>query len=605
MNDNKSLRDTRPSLPSLVPRQYVGRYEIIYPVGQGGMASVYAARLSGMAGFEKLFAVKVIHQHLSEDESYINMFLDEARLAAGIQHPNVAEIFEVGHDEGVLYMVGEFVHGQSLRTFYSRAASIGMDISQPVAAYVISRVCQGLQAAHEHRGIDEQPLNLVHRDISPSNILISYDGFIKVIDFGVAYAQGRLQETVAGTIKGKLGFLPPEQIRGATLDRRADLFSLGVVLYIMATGTAPFRSTTEAEQIYKVLNGRFPLPREANPSVHPMLERIILTAMALRREDRYPTADDMRKDLVRFIRKAGAQVGGESLSKLMRSLFAEDLLRHKELVKEFRSRRRTQGRRPGEPEDPTPSPLPNEQSPLRVSRLQPGQRPTTEVVSRTPNPFVKLSGKARALAKTQKMSPLSRSIGFFTLALFSALLAFFAVTVASKFLEPVGRKAAKNLVQLPIRWIQNAQPRSLASLGLSDAWSTATQPAPRVIPTAKNVRITLDLRPKSARVRLDGQLYPQGTTLLKVEADGSSRGLEVTAPGHQPMMQWFLADKDQSISAILEPEAPDPTPANVVEKGKRKRATPPVRKQPEVPTKKEVPSKKGIDIPIRKSPYDN
>ncbi|MCU0663632.1 MAG: serine/threonine protein kinase, partial [Myxococcota bacterium] len=570
MRNSKSFSNT-PSVSQtggvndLVPqRQHVGRYEIIYPIAQGGMAAVYVARLSGMAGFEKLYAVKVIHPHLSEDEAYINMFLDEARLAAGIQHPNVAETFEVGHDDGVLYMVVEFVHGQSLRAFYSRAATLGVDISQPVAAFVVSRVCQGLQAAHEHRGIDEQPLNIVHRDISPSNILISYDGFVKVIDFGVAYAQGRLSETVAGTIKGKIGFLPPEQIRGSELDGRADIFSLGVVLYIMTTGTPPFRSATEAEQLYKVLNGRFPLPREANPSVHPTLERIILTAMALRREDRYPNAEAMRKDLVRFIGKSGTQVGSDGLSKLMRSLFASDLAKHKELVKEFRSRRRTQGKKPGEADELTPSPHVRDDS-ISMVKAE-AKKLQTEVVSRTMPAYKRLwlktieyilsllrskdklhrlwSAFSEALVLLRQRMPRQRALQRLSSAQGAViagtglltLILVFSFVRGGAYEAPQGPANTGKLTASLFLFVQKA------ALGLSQldaSWSVMR--SARVQQSPKLIRLTFTLSPQTAQVSLDGQLIPAGARTLELAADGSPHAVVISAAKYQPAVRSVIA----------------------------------------------------------------
>lgn len=302
------------------------------------MASVYAGRLAGPAGFEKLVAIKVIHPHLSTESSFVNMFLDEARLAARIHHPNVGEIFEIGEEKGLFYMVGELIQGQSVRAFYQRAKSLGIDISQPIAAYIISRVSHGLQAAHDLRDLDGSPLNLVHRDISPRNIVISYSGFVKLIDFGVAWAQTRLSKTADGSIKGKVAYMPPEQIRGKQLDRRSDIFSLGVVLYLLSTGQHPFPGTSEAERMHKILNGKFITPRKANPSLSKQLEEIIMTAMATSPANRYESASQFAADLDRFAKVTGESIGSEELSVLMRLVFSEELSKNETRIREYRSR---------------------------------------------------------------------------------------------------------------------------------------------------------------------------------------------------------------------------------------------------------------------------
>jgi serine/threonine-protein kinase len=198
------------------------------------MGAIYAARLSGLAGFEKLAAIKVIHPHLMRNTSFVNMFLDEARLAARIDHPNVVRLHEVGKDGDMLYMVMELVRGQSFLSVAERALSRGEPITPTTCASIGAHVALGLHAAHELRDAKNEPLDLVHRDVCPQNVLISYEGEIKLIDFGVAFARERLAHTQAGKVKGKLRYMAPERLMGQSTDRRSDVYSLGVVVFELA-----------------------------------------------------------------------------------------------------------------------------------------------------------------------------------------------------------------------------------------------------------------------------------------------------------------------------------------------------------------------------------
>ncbi len=334
MNAKRKTKGSIPPPP--LGRKKVGRYNIIYPIAQGGMASVYAGLLPGMAGFEKLVAIKIIHPHLASDSKFVDMFLDEARLAAQIHHPNVGEIYEVGEDDNLLFMVGELINGQSLSKFFRRAKALGTGISQPVAADIVAKVCLGLHAAHELKGQDGKNLNLVHRDVTPRNILNSYDGFIKLIDFGVAWAQTRSSHTAEGIVKGKIGFMSPEQLHGKRLDRRSDIFALGVVLYLAVTGILPFSGRSDLVRINKMLQGDFPKPRQVNANVSPRLEQIILTAMSTNREGRFNTAAEMGQALDDYTRRSDEEVGSAAISRIMHRLFIEEFNAHQEKLRHWR-----------------------------------------------------------------------------------------------------------------------------------------------------------------------------------------------------------------------------------------------------------------------------
>src|SRR5262245_53539032 len=229
------------TLQDIQPGQTLGRYEFLVPIAEGGMASVWAARLKGTRGFSKTVAVKTMLPSVSDDPQFEQMFLDEAQIASRIRHPNVVEILDLGEQDDVLYLVMEWVDGEPLSTLRRVAGKRG-GIPRPVAVRIVADACAGLHAAHELRGEDDKLVGLVHRDISPQNMLLTFDGVVKIVDFGVALAAGRtVNSTDAGQIKGKPPYMSPEQALGYPIDRRSDLFALGIVLYQLTTGKHPFR----------------------------------------------------------------------------------------------------------------------------------------------------------------------------------------------------------------------------------------------------------------------------------------------------------------------------------------------------------------------------
>src|SRR5262249_34107635 len=202
----------------------IGRYEVVGELATGGMAEIFLGRLVGPSGFERPVVIKRILRQLSHKESFVAMFLDEARIVAGIRHPNVVQVQELGQDTGELYLVMEYLEGESVASLVRRLVAQGERVDYALAAHVVAEACAGLHAAHEAQ-------NLVHRDVSPQNVFITYDGHVKVIDFGIAKTEGRMAQTEAGQVKGKFGYMSPEQCKADPLDRRSDVFALGIVLY--------------------------------------------------------------------------------------------------------------------------------------------------------------------------------------------------------------------------------------------------------------------------------------------------------------------------------------------------------------------------------------
>jgi serine/threonine-protein kinase len=262
------------------------------------MATVWAARLKGTRGFQKIVAIKTILPQLSEDPQFEQMFLDEASLASRIRHPHVAEILDLGEQAGVLFLVMDWVDGEPLSVLLKAASKHG-GIPLPITVRIISQACAGLHSAHELRDEGGNLLGLVHRDVSPQNILLTFEGVVKVVDFGVAKAAGRASpETNAGQIKGKAAYMSPEQVRGGDLDRRTDVFALGILLYLMTTGKHPFRGENDVATLYNVTSESpvYP-PSKLVPHYPPALEAVVKKALAKDADERYASAHDLQRAL--------------------------------------------------------------------------------------------------------------------------------------------------------------------------------------------------------------------------------------------------------------------------------------------------------------------
>ena len=303
----------------LAPGDHLDRYELLCILAQGGMGTVWLARMSGKLGFERLVAVKTILPNYSNDRQFSDMFLDEARIAAQIDHENVARILEIGEDRGCLYYAMELIEGESLRKLYRdvRAAADPSSRRFPigVALRIIADASAGLHATHELRREDGESLEVVHRDVSPQNLLLTSRGTTKLIDFGVAKANARRSEdTAAGTLKGKLEYMAPEQARGITLDRRADVYALGAVLFELIAGR-PVRDTDEGKQLAVLHDLMTGVPYEPLPlGVPDVVRHVVDRALARDAKDRFPTADALRLAIEHAIVVTGVVATSEEVA---------------------------------------------------------------------------------------------------------------------------------------------------------------------------------------------------------------------------------------------------------------------------------------------------
>jgi serine/threonine-protein kinase len=303
------------------PVRQFGKYFLVRKLAEGGMAEIFLAKLVGAEGFERDVVIKRMLKHLSSVTDFVNMFLDEAKLAARLVHPNVIQINELGLADGCYFICMEYLPGEDFSTVVRTAGRKREYVPFAVIARVMADAAHGMHFAHEFTDASGKPLGIVHRDISPSNIYVTYQGQVKVLDFGIAKAESRITTTTAGVVKGKYMYMAPEQARGAKVDRRADVFSLGVSLYEALTHYRPFSRENDLAILNAVLKCDFKPPRELRKDLPHELEAIILKAMAARPEDRYQTAAEMAADLERFL---GATSGGSQVGTYMRALFGDE-----------------------------------------------------------------------------------------------------------------------------------------------------------------------------------------------------------------------------------------------------------------------------------------
>ncbi|MFN0246265.1 MAG: protein kinase domain-containing protein [Kofleriaceae bacterium] len=301
----------------------LGKYEIMMPLAAGGMARIYIGRTTGIGSFERHVVLKLITPERANDHTAVQMFLDEARLAASLNHQNVGQVFEVGEDGGIHYLAMEYVHGQDLRALLAKAGSQGTRVPLELALTVVAGAAAGLNHAHERRGPDGVPLGIVHRDVSPSNIMIGYDGSVKLLDFGIAKATARSIETQSGIIKGKFAYMAPEQCRGRDVDRRSDVFSLGIILYEISTQHRCFRADSDFDTMHRIVTGDVVRPTRLVQGYPQALEAIVMKALAVDANQRYQSAGLLLEAIEAFAMSARMSLSTMSLGRFMREMFGD------------------------------------------------------------------------------------------------------------------------------------------------------------------------------------------------------------------------------------------------------------------------------------------
>ncbi len=328
---------TPPGADSTDRVQRYGKYFLVRKLAEGGMAEIFLAKQLGAEGFERNVVIKRMLKHLTEVSDFVKMFLDEARLAARLAHQNVVQIYDLGLADGCYYICMEYLAGEDFSTILRTAGRRREYVPIQLALRVIADAAQGLHYAHDAMDDQGNPLNIVHRDISPSNIYVTYQGQVKVLDFGIARAESRLAQTTAGVVKGKYMYMAPEQARGLIVDRRADVFSLGISLFEALTNVRPFSRDNDLAILNAVLSGDFPQPRRLRPDLPAEVEQIVLKAMAIKPEDRYATAAELVGAIERYLTSVTSNVGGAQLTAYLGTLFGGDRVSRKTRVPSLKS----------------------------------------------------------------------------------------------------------------------------------------------------------------------------------------------------------------------------------------------------------------------------
>lgn len=343
----------------------------------GGMAEVYLAVQRGFGGFEKLVVVKRMLPHLLEDGNFVQMFLDEARLAARLRHPNIVSIIEVRRDEDVFTVAMEYLRGEDLRHLIREQRDGAIRIPLPITLHIMGRLADALHFAHMAKDERGRPLGLVHRDVAPSNVIVTYDGQVKLIDFGVAKASAHATYTTPGTIKGKFPYSSPEQICGKSLDARSDIFSFGILMHELLTGRRLFKGDSPVTTLRSVLSDPIPRPRDLNPDVPREVEDIVMGALKRDVDARTKSARVLRQQVGEVLTNLRAKVTTKDLARWMTDTFPEDLRRRMTLEREATAAARERAN--GGAGDPSDSQV----APSGVSGLRPASDPGSSARSRS------------------------------------------------------------------------------------------------------------------------------------------------------------------------------------------------------------------------------
>ncbi len=325
------------SQPPVGPVRRFGRYTLVKKLATGGMAEIWLARQRGLAGFNRFVVIKKILSHLSEQETFVKMFLDEARMSAQLNHPNIVQIYDLGRESDSYYIAMEFISGENLAAIAWRGMKRGRPYPPPFAARVIADACKALHYAHHLKGSDGQPLEIVHRDISPQNLLVTYEGEVKVVDFGIAKAKSKSEHTKTGMLKGKFSYMSPEQCLGAPIDMRSDIFALGILLYELCTGKRLFKHESELMILEMITKRSVVPPSQVAAGISPRLEDIIMQALEKDTAMRFQTAQAMQIALEEYLRDENHQATNPDIAQYMRDLFA-DKIEEKRRLKEIASR---------------------------------------------------------------------------------------------------------------------------------------------------------------------------------------------------------------------------------------------------------------------------
>ncbi|AUX28538.1 MULTISPECIES: serine/threonine-protein kinase [Sorangium] len=550
------------------------KYRPIAEIGRGGMADVCLAVARGPAGFNKLVVLKRARAELCEDAEILAMFLDEARLAARLNHPNVVQTYEVGEDGERLFIAMEYLDGQPLSQLRAR---VGLtDLSLPVQVRILTDALAGLHYAHELRDFDGTPIHVVHRDASPQNIFVTYDGVIKVVDFGIAKAADSLSETRAGMLKGKVAYMSPEQSRGERVDRRSDVFSVGVILWEAIARRRMWKGYNDLAILGRLGLGELPDLRVAAPDVDPELERICRKSLAHAPADRYATAAELHAELERWLRERHGGMSAREVGAFVAGRFADDRARIQQLVEEQLRDVRWSGSygKVAISDLPKIGAGPVSMTPTLTA---PAAFSPSDAISTPPAVSSTETGQTRRTGRGERASRSSRRLAAIAI---TFLLA--AGVVAAGILRPPPHTAPAGPVEA-----LTAPP--------------ADAPPPRPPPPEEEVRLVVRVSPAEARLFLDGAPLSRGDYQGQLVKDGREHVVRAEAPGFLSQEEKITAKSDLVVKLALErdPGAPRGKPAPIARSTPAIAPAPAATPPPAPPRGGERPGR-GIDL---ESPY--
>jgi serine/threonine-protein kinase len=506
-----------------------GRYSVIASLGQGGMANIFLAVMSGPAGFNKLLVLKVLRDDLETNrDDLASMFLDEAHLAARLQHRNLVQTYEFGEIGGRYHITMEYLEGQSLRALQQRIAPAGLPLAEEL--YILAETARGLHYAHELKGFDGVPLGVVHRDISPQNVFVTYAGEVKLLDFGIAKTAGAERLTQVGVIKGKVDYIAPEQVRGEGVDRRADIFSLGAMLWEAITKDRFGGGTKvmEVTKFHKRLTGGEPNVRAVRPDVPEALASILDRAVALDPNRRFATAEEFADSIETYLETLAAQPNEKSLAELLARTFADQRERLRKRVEH--QIQRIQAR------DRLSEPLRSGARTLDLSLTMSGvvdlNAPTALNV-RADLPTSSPAGATTPRGASWRMPVIAAS---------SLLLAIAA-----------GSAVTQGRHNPPGATTQSAAAVGAVSRIARSVEATPAAPAPLV--AERSVSLAVEVSPSTARVTLDGVSLPGLPFVGSFPSSSATHLLEVSADGFQTERQLVVFGQDQTIKIVMRPAA--------------------------------------------------
>lgn len=498
------------------------RFRLIAEIGRGGMAEVHLALSQGQNGFNKLVVLKFVRPHLAEDREACAMLMDEARLAARLNHPNVVQTLEVGEHEGRPFIVMEYLEGQPFAAILRRACAQGAEWPLASSIHVVCEALRGLHYAHELKNFDGTALHFVHRDVSPQNIFVTYDGHIKVLDFGIAKAAITESETRAGVLKGKVSYMAPEQALGQTVDARADVYAVGSVLWRILAGKRLFKDLPEGQALYRVVRGEIPPPSQLNPDVDPRLEAICLRALAVNREDRYSDALSLAKELEAVLDDVGGRPSDRALGARVAEMF-EDLREETQKVVERRLQDLSRE-----------SPKPHATS-LRASGgwNRSGSLADVQVVAHK-------ESAAEQGPETRPRREPART--YVLIGVIAGLLGLGIIVLSPRFSANTVRSAAAT----PL-----------------DSHSAVVSSLPQVVETASPgpavetiSSLAISAEPKSAAIFVDGRKVLERPAEVRFETPGSRHVVRVEAEGYQGRSVEVVASEQKSLLVQLAAVAP-------------------------------------------------